>query len=291
MPELRVERPRDVRAFLDRAGSFLEAREAEHSLIFALCSGLTTNPEVFGEPPRFTVVADARGEVVGAAIQTPPRQLILSEATSPDVTSALVEALAATELPGVLGPKLAAAEFARRWGAARPGRSVEPGMRERIYRLSRVVPPRPAPGIARIAEARNRDQLAAWLRAFSLEALGEPMDEAQVFADRWIARLGGRAAWLWEVDGQVVSLSGVSGPTPHGIRVAPVYTPPELRGRGYAGNVVAAATQAQLDAGRRFVFLFTDLANPTSNHVYQAIGYEPVTDVDQWVFKTAAARG
>src|SRR2546421_9200364 len=95
--------------------------------------------------------------------------------------------------------------------------------------------------------------------------------------------------WLWDIDGRVVSLSGVSGPTPHGIRVAPVYTPPELRGRGYAGNLVAAASQAQLDAGRRFVFLFTDLANPTSNHVYRAIGYEPGTNVDQWVFKDAIA--
>ena len=39
-----------------------------------------------------------------------------------------------------------------------------------------------------------------------------------------------------------------------------------------------------LDGGRRFCFLFTDLANPTSNSIYQRIGYRPVTDVDQWTF-------
>jgi len=283
---MRVERPTDVRTFLARAGAYLETREAEHNLIFAVCSGLTTNPEVFVERPLFAIAIDDGGEVAGAAIQTPPRQLILSEPAAPDVAASLADALAPIELPGVLGPSAASAEFAARWAAARPGRSVEPAMHERIYRLTSVISPRPAPGRARIAEAPDRDLLVAWVEAFSLEALGEPMLEAPLYGDRWVARLGGRAAWLWEVDGEPVSFAGVSGPTPHGIRVGPVYTPPEVRGRGYAGNVVAAASQAQLDAGRQFVFLFTDLANPTSNHVYQAIGYEPVGDVDQWVFAT-----
>jgi uncharacterized protein len=63
-----------------------------------------------------------------------------------------------------------------------------------------------------------------------------------------------------------------------------VYTPPELRGRGYASACVAALTQQLLDSGRRFVFLFTDLANPTSNSIYQTVGYRPVSDVDQYQF-------
>ncbi len=71
----------------------------------------------------------------------------------------------------------------------------------------------------------------------------------------------------------------------HGARVGPVYTPPERRGRGYASNLVAAVSQAQLEAGCRSVFLFTDLANPTSNHIYQAIGYEAVRDVADWRFE------
>jgi hypothetical protein len=71
---------------------------------------------------------------------------------------------------------------------------------------------------------------------------------------------------------------------PNGIRIGPVYTPPELRRRGYASAVTAATSQAELDKGRRFIFLFTDLANPTANKIYQAIGYEPVIDVDQLTF-------
>jgi predicted GNAT family acetyltransferase len=286
---LQVERPTDVRSFLERAGAFLEEREAEHNLLFAIAAGLTTNPELFTETPRFAVVVDADGAIVGAAIQTPPRQLVLSQ-SGPDVEGAVTEALAdelgPIELPAVFGPPAAAEAFARRWAAARRGRSAEPGMRERVYRLTAVIPPRPAAGQARIAEAGDRSLVATWLQAFTLEALGEAMDDAPVLADRWAGRLGRRAMWLWEQNGRAASMSGVSGPTPHGIRVGPVYTPPEHRRRGYASALVAAASQAQLDAGRQFVFLFTDLANPTSNHVYQAIGYEPVADVDQWILRS-----
>lgn len=84
-----------------------------------------------------------------------------------------------------------------------------------------------------------------------------------------------------------VAMAGVSGRTPSGARVGAVYTPPDRRRRGYASALVATLSQAQLDAGARFCFLFTDLANPTSNKIYQDIGYEPVCDVDEYRFSTA----
>jgi predicted GNAT family acetyltransferase len=85
-------------------------------------------------------------------------------------------------------------------------------------------------------------------------------------------------------------MAGHTGPTPNGIRVISVYTPPHLRGRGYASACVAALSQRLLDQGRKFCFLFTDLANPTSNHIYQEIGYEPVRDIDQWRFGGQGSR-
>ena len=112
------------------------------------------------------------------------------------------------------------------------------------------------------------------------EALEDEPSDIEAMTDRWISRRG-RTLHLWE-DGEVVSLAGVGSRTPNGVRIGPVYTPPEARNRGYASALVAAISQAELDAGRRFCFLFTDLANPTANHIYQAIGYEPVRDVDMW---------
>jgi hypothetical protein len=93
-----------------------------------------------------------------------------------------------------------------------------------------------------------------------------------------------RHLMLWEVEGSAVSMAGYAGPTPNGIRVAWVYTPPNNRGKGFAGACVAALSQKLLDDGRKFCFLYTDLANPVSNHVYQKIGYVPVTDATVYSF-------
>jgi predicted GNAT family acetyltransferase len=91
---------------------------------------------------------------------------------------------------------------------------------------------------------------------------------------------GRGTAYLWENEaGTPVAMASASGPTPHGIRIGGVYTPPELRGRGYASSAVAALSARLLDEGRRLCFLFTDASNPTSNSIYRRIGYEQVAEV------------
>ena len=79
--------------------------------------------------------------------------------------------------------------------------------------------------------------------------------------------------------------AGFGGRTPNGARVGPVYTPPEFRRRGYASAVVAGVSRRLLDEGRRYCFLYTDLANPTSNRIYQDIGYEPACDSRDYRFQ------
>ena len=122
-----------------------------------------------------------------------------------------------------------------------------------------------------------------WFDEFVAEALPEGSPEPAGVLDRRLAEPGGGLAF-WD-DGAAVCIAGYGGPTPNGIRIGPVYTPPELRGRGYASALTAGVTQELLDGGKRFCFLFTDLANPTSNRIYERIGYRPVTDVDQWAFE------
>jgi predicted GNAT family acetyltransferase len=130
----------------------------------------------------------------------------------------------------------------------------------------------------RLATATDRPLLERWLVDFGLEALDED-DAARVSRnmDDW-ERGDGRRYWLWDVAGSPVSMVGAGGETPSGIRIGPVYTPPSERGNGYASNLTAAVSQTLLDEGRRFCFLYTDQANPTSNKIYRAIGYEPVTE-------------
>jgi GNAT superfamily N-acetyltransferase len=274
-----------VAAYLDGAGPFLEAREAEHNLIFGIASQLQQDPTQYMSSPYLAAVVDG-DRVVGAALRTRPWRLVLSvfDVDAAAVADALVEDLLDDPLPGMVGPTASATAFAGAW-TARTGAAAHLTRHERSFQLRHVIPPRPAPGHMLRAQPEHHGILAAWSKAFEDEAHTAPPGptDHDAVADRWIRGIG-RTAWLWIDEGRPVSLTGVGGLTPHGIRVGPVYTPPELRGRGYASNLVAEASQLHLDGGRQFVFLFTDLANPTANKIYQSIGYEPVIDIDEYAF-------
>jgi uncharacterized protein len=276
MAPLQLDRYPEVGSFLAATGAFLGAREAEHNLLLGIASTLRDAPEVYDEAPPILASVSGDGAVVAVALQTPPHNLILSEVEDFAAIDALADALGGEEIPGVVGPPGAVQRFAERW-TGRTGDGWEVQLEERIFRLQRVIAPLPTPGEMRHATPADRSLVVNWIVAFGEEALPE-VDAVRVAAsvDDSLAGIG-RRIFLWE-DGEPVSLVGAGGETPNGIRIGPVYTPPALRGRGYASALTAAVSQAMLDEGRRFCFLYTDLANPTSNKIYQAIGYEPVTD-------------
>jgi predicted GNAT family acetyltransferase len=275
---MELRRYADVEDFLAAAGDFLVAREAEHNLLLGVCQNVRDTPDAFTAPPYFATVSDG-DRVLAVALQTPPFQLVISEVDDAAAIPMLADDLIERELPGAVGP----VEHVRAFMGQRTARGAPPAhltTSERIFRLTAVTPPAPVRGRARIAEPADRGLVARWLEAFMREALEDEPSDIEAMTDRWLSRRG-RTLHLWE-DGDVVSLAGVGSRTPNGVRIGPVYTPPEARNRGYASALVAAISQAQLDEGRRFCFLFTDLANPTANHIYQTIGYEPVRDVDMW---------
>lgn len=281
----------DVQPFARRAEPFLLARECVHGVLLGLCGELQRNPHLFGAEPPVLRTVDEAGAVVFVALQTPPYRLVLSSCDRPAALAALARALhdEGRALPGVVGPAAVAEEFAR-WWQRETGRPATMQRAQRIYQLTAVRPPAPSPGAMRMATASDRALLLRWFDAFQREAIGEALPagvDAEV--DRWFAA-DGRCLYLWE-DGIAVSLAGVVGATPNGIRVGPVYTPPERRGRGYASKLVAAVSQAQLDAGRRWCVLYTDLANPTSNRIYQAIGYQPAGDSVELSFEPMQTKG
>jgi uncharacterized protein len=276
---MKLTRHESADGFLAQAGEFLGAREAEHNLILGLSSRLQVAPLLYGEPPYFAVVEED-GRVVGVTMRTPPHNLIVSEIDDHAAIGPLVEDARAVfgSLPGVVGPKEPAARFAQAWGGAR----LE--LAQRAFQAVHVEPPSGVSGRMRDYERADRELAARWMDAFAEEALPEPPPgTSEEFVDHREADPDAGLVF-WEDEGKPVSMAGFGGRTPNGIRIGPVYTPPELRGRGYASALTAALTQRLLDGGLRFCFLFTDLANPTSNSIYQRIGYEPVGDVDQWSF-------
>ena len=129
----------------------------------------------------------------------------------------------------------------------------------------------------RVAMDGDLGTVAQWSNAFSAEA-GVPANEA------WMRDLVAQGRTLLWDDGEPRSMAASCGETPNGIRIGYVYTPPEWRGRGYASACVAALSRKIIESGRRFCFLYTDLSNPTSNAIYQRIGYQPVCDIVDYRF-------
>ncbi len=279
MTALHVRRHASARAFRERAEAWLLEREAEHNLLLGLARRLEHTTAGY-ERPIYLATIERGAEVVGCAFRTPPFNLGLTRLPA-EALAPLVDDVAGMypALPGLIGPEPEVIAVARLWCELRGGVARE-RMRERIYALECVVPPVPAPaGQARWATEADLELLVDWVTAFAAEAR-IPGQDARALMSEYVAN---ERIMLWD-DGGVRSMAGAPGETPNGARIGYVYTPPEFRRHGYASGCVAALSLRLLDAGRRFCFLYTDLANPTSNAIYQRIGYEPVCDVVDYRF-------
>lgn len=261
-----VRRHADAIAFLRRAGGWLAASEAEHNLVLSIAGGLTRNAP---PAPPYLATIEADGRVYGCAIRTPPYKLVIGRVPA-EATDAAVADVADVfpELDRIHGPVDDARRFAERW-CSRTGATPRARTSLGLYELDAVIRPEPhAPGRLRAATAADTDLVGDWAESFVAESTTD-VGRARTMVETGIAR---RAIFIWE-DGQPVSVAACVGETPTGRRIGLVYTPPELRRRGYAAACVADLSQRVLDAGARRCFLYTDLGNPTSNGVYRRIGY------------------
>lgn len=283
---MRLEAHRDAAEFLDAAGSLLASDEARHNLIYGICSTLIDAPSAYPEAYFWTI---GDGVVVGAALMTPPFNIVVARPLDPDALPFAARALHAqgVDLPGVTAAVPEVEAFAQSWEAL-AGVRCRLGMSQGVYAARSVRLPEEVPGNRREAGPDDREVVLEWIRAFQDEALaqGAPAANLEQVVDR---RLESETAGiaLWELDAKPVSLCGYGGRTPHGIRIGPVYTPPELRRRGYASALTAHVTKRLLDGGREYCFLYTDLANPTSNRIYMNVGYERVCDSAEYAFEKA----
>jgi RimJ/RimL family protein N-acetyltransferase len=262
-----------VETFHDIVGDFLRSRPVEHTVPLTLVGTLRKRgPHAYGPAdPIFGWWRDGAGAVGGTFLQTPPMPLLV---TSGPAMAELAALLAGRRLPGVNAPAAEAALFATAW-QRQTDTILKPGRQSRLFRLDVLTPPSPyPPGKPRVAGAEDRALLVAWMAAFHAE-IGEGANPIEELVDDRISYGG----WtLWEVDGEPVSVAGVTRPYAGMVRVSAVFTPPDRRGRGYAGAVTTTVSQAALDSGADDVVLFTDLANRTSNALYQRLGYRPIED-------------
>lgn len=270
---MRIERHHDPVAYRDLVTPLLLRDEARFNLELALTAKVAEGV-VFGDEPAWLLTVHDGDDLVGTALMTPPWRLAMAPVPRAGVED-LARYLAAEDVrvPGAMAAEAELRAFADTY-AALTGTTWHEGKGQGVYRLTTLVEPRPVPGALREATDDDFDLLVAWMNAFQVDA-GLPEEDARRNAER--SREG--LLWLWEDGGEPVSMVGVGGFTPNGARVGPVYTPPDRRGRGYASAATAAVTRLMLDRGCAYAFLYTDLANPTSNKIYRAIGYEQVGDV------------
>jgi predicted GNAT family acetyltransferase len=260
----------DPARFLAAIEPLLVADPVRHSVIGSVATSVVEGRSY--DAQNWLSVHDGAGSVVGAAVWTPPYPLVVGP-MEPDAARALGDwaALAATPPTRVTGPVEVAPVVARALGGGTTR------MRERLLVLGELEPPAPVAGRARPATEDDVDLLVTFLTQFGEDALLPPLPDVR---ESVLARLP--VTRLWEVDGEVVAMAGRAPVVRTGsgaaCRIGPVFTRRDRRGRGYASAVTAAVT-AEAQAEADVVLLYTDAANPTSNGVYERLGYRAVAEV------------
>jgi len=287
---MKIHRYEDPVEFQKTIHSHLLQHEAENNLPLGVLASVISG-EYIEKTPYMGVVEEG-GIPILVMMCTPPYPVLFTYRETAPRHQVLIDVLIdlkddlGEDFTGITGNKDLSAQIIKVWKELTGGQAkIELAMR--IYKLEKVIQTKGVAGNLRSISADDREVLIDWYSGFHREAMNEEQEhdffEKQV--DRYLCSDPKiRGLWIWEDEGVPVSMAGYAGPTPNGIRIGAVYTPPEHRKQGYASAVTAGLSQYLLDQGYKYCFLFTDLLNPTSNHIYQQIGYQPVCDVDRYDF-------
>ena len=272
----RIEQIDELPAMQAIALPFLVRDEANHTIVLnalalaARTAGAALQLLVLREGGAVVAVAARNPGMVFLACERAAHARLLAQAVRDDAS-----------LQGVVGETVAARAFAEVIG--RPFRLHIP---LRLHALEGAPEAGAAEGSMRPAVAADQAQLTDWQRAFEAEVrlVRTPLDTAELVA----RRIAQGQAYVWcDARGAVVCHVGATQIPPSGARIAPVYTPPDCRGRGYAQALVARVCTALTAQGAQRIFLFTDAENPTSNAVYARVGFRVVAEHAHFEFDRA----
>jgi len=216
------------------------------------------------------------------ALMTPPHGITLyAKDNKIDETAmaCLISGISDIPIPGVVARIDIALCFAQAYCSAK-GIAYETSMEQRIYELTKVNPNIPNIGTIRLAEENDMYFLPYWLEAMYtvIERHDKTTMNIPQEAEAFLYKIAQKKIYLLEDDGKPVSMAATSRELQTICGIAVVYSPPYFRRKGYATSCVAKLSQMVLDRGFSKCVLYTDLANPTSNSIYQKIGYHPVCD-------------
>lgn len=272
-------------SYYEKAHHLWEAAETRNNLILGLSLRLTSNLHAYGEAmPLMTLVKDENGEIGASALMTPPFALIVqSEPLNKPALVALADFLIVKgfRLPGVNGVDEASDCFAEIW-QEKTGQHARRIVNTRAYELRQVLPIDYPAGRMKIADESDAQIAADMHNAMVEEVILGPRRLSTAESELENIRL--KRTFFWVDGGELVSITNANRPQIKSICVGGVYTPPRNRRKGYARALVAEVSKELLARGYEMTNLFTDLSNPTSNKIYQQIGYQPVCDYHQYEF-------
>jgi predicted GNAT family acetyltransferase len=263
----------DFEAYAERTDALLTSSPAEHTVPLTVIETVRAGRRWSDEPMLFGWYEEA-GEVRGAVFRTPPFEWLLAvmpEEATADLVAVLRSANA--DVPGVNGDVAGVDRFAAAWTAA-TGQRATITLALDLYELGTLRHPDPPPaGRARPAEEADLDVAIRFYTGFQDEVPTPSTEVLPLVRER----IDDRRLWLWEDGaGGVASLAARTAAVAGVSRIAPVYTPPEHRRHGYATAVTAACTADALARDAERVVLYTDVADPSANAMYQRIGFRPI---------------
>ena len=200
---MEARRLEDPAAYAEQVLPFLLRAPARHNLYLGILDTLQRHPATY---PAFHLWAvEDGGEVIAAAMQTAPHNLVLAEPARPDAIETLVTAItdAGVRPPGVVGGIAEAQAFADAW-RARHGGDHHTINRQGIYELTAIRAHGSADGAPRLATDEDLPLLIAWHRDFLAEAVPHHIGDDDAMRRRLTGVVADGGFWLWESAGRRV---------------------------------------------------------------------------------------
>ncbi|MET1014502.1 MAG: GNAT family N-acetyltransferase [Paenisporosarcina sp.] len=263
--------------FATIAEPYLLDNEDIYSLFYGVLQGIKNGR--YQEYFMASIIED--GKLLGLLQMTPPHPLnliVMEELDKGRVIDFVVDELFTRNIPvpSVVGMKSVILTFAEKW-KMKTDKDSKILMDQGLYRLDQVIESlQMTTGSWRYSCIEDSPLIEQWYQDFENDTGITKTPIAQI-KERVVQFIKDNEVFLWENQGQVVSMMKKSRPSEHGVTVSFVFTPKEQRKKGYARTMVAAGSKELLNSFN-FCVLYTDMLNPTSNKIYQEIGYRKIAD-------------
>lgn len=252
--------------FLGKYKSYLKGDEIRNNLILGVAEKANNEKDFF--------VSSSRGNDFLLGVISFRKLILASNTLNEEVYFDLVKHMESLTYPGIIGEKEVCLAYDKAYQAV-TNKSLILEMNQRIYYCNKVESKSEVPGLVRLASMDDFSVLRYWINNFYSDVEEkEPMDETD---EELMEVINSKRLYVLELNREVVAMTGRTRPLSDSETICLVYTPKNLRKRGYASKLVEEITELILTE-KQMVTLYTDLANQTSNNIYMKIGFKPYCD-------------